>query len=61
MTVSIPLGEIGLGGAAHYRLTNLWDGQTWMVERAALNDLSMTIAPDKTPGGGLKLILIERA
>jgi hypothetical protein len=61
LIVSVPLEDVGLGGSSAYLLTDLWDGSAWTVERAALDALALRIAPDRTPGGGLRLIRIEKA
>ncbi len=56
--VSVPVEPGRLTEAARYQLTDLWQGESWMVERADLHTLSLSIPPDKTSGGGLRLIRV---
>lgn len=60
LTLDVPLGTLGQRGA-RYRLTDLWgQGKPRIVSATALGGLKLQIPRDKTPGGGLAVVKIER-
>jgi hypothetical protein len=61
ITVNVPLTAIGWSQEGMFRVTNLWTEVTQILSADELQALSLNVAPDKTPQGGLALVKIERA
>jgi hypothetical protein len=59
LSLHITLNETGLTGRGELAVTDLWTGETRNASPEALAQWSMFIPPDKTPGGGVRLLLIE--
>ena len=59
VTIRRTLQTLGLAEHAQYRLTNLWDDQSWQLDADALGTLQLEVRRDKVPQGGLALIKIE--
>ena len=59
VTIRRTLQTLGLAEHAQYRLTNLWDDQSWQLDADALGTLQLEVQRDKVPQGGLALIKIE--
>ena len=62
LKLQIDLGDIGLGGHAAYRVTDLWSGgKPKTYSEAELGNFSCTVKRDNTPGGGILVFEIEPA
>lgn len=61
VTLHIDLTGTGLPTAGNFHVTNLWTGQSQPASAADLASWTLTIPPDKSPGGGVRVLLIEPA
>jgi hypothetical protein len=56
--LEIPLGKLGLDGAEKFTFTDLWNNRTWTQNAEQLKDFMIEVPKDKSPGGGVRAILI---
>jgi hypothetical protein len=59
-TLNIPLARFGLGDAANLRVTDLWTGERQLLNKGQLSEYEVRVPKDKSPGGGVRAIKIER-
>jgi hypothetical protein len=59
-TLNIPLARFGLGDAANLRVTDLWTGERQVRNKGQLKEYEVRVPKDKSPGGGVRAIKIER-
>jgi hypothetical protein len=60
LTISVPLDEIGLNDAGQIQVTNLWTGEISRHSPAELAQIKIHIPRDKSPGGGVRVLKLER-
>ena len=58
MTIPVPVETIRLG-AARYQVTDLVTGRTQSLSRAEIDQVSVTIGPDRQAGGGIRVLEIR--
>ena len=62
LTIHLPLHDIGLGGHAAYKVTDLWSGDPDEIHSEQdFKTFSRTVKRDKIAGGGLAVYMIEAA
>lgn len=62
LTINLPLGDIGLGGRAAYKVTDLWSGGPDKIHSEQdFKAFSFTVKRDKIAGGGLAVYMVEAA
>ncbi len=54
----LPLDKMDLAGNRQYLLTDLWNDSTSVCTAEQLADSRITVPRDKTPGGGVRVLLI---
>jgi hypothetical protein len=59
LRLDVPLARMGMDGRQQYLVTDLWTGVQSLHSREDLSAFPCEVAPDKTPGGGLRLLKIE--
>ena len=57
--LQIPLNDLGFGQRSELVVTDLWTGNTKPIRAELLSDYSIIIPRDKSPGGGVRVILLE--
>ncbi len=60
-TLDIPLARMDMDGWKRYRVTDLWTGTIAEAAEPDLHAWKVTVPADYTPGGGIRVLRIERA
>ncbi len=58
--LKIPLEELGFGDNEEMLVTDLWDGIVETVSVEQLGDIQITVPRDKSPGGGVRVLLLTK-
>jgi len=61
LTLFVPLSELGLDGHNQYRVTDLWTEDSEIHSADEIHQLQCTVKPDKTAGGGIRILKIQPA
>jgi hypothetical protein len=56
----VPFARFGMGDAADLRVTDLWTGERQVLNKGQLSEYEVRVPKDKSPGGGVRAIKIER-
>jgi len=56
----IPLDKMGFGGEKEFTVTDLWTGYEKIVGAEQLTGYTVVVPKDKSPGGGVRVILITK-
>ena len=53
-------GLAGMDDAGDLRVTDLWTGELQVLNKGQLSEYEVKVPKDKSPGGGVRAIKIER-
>jgi len=59
-TLNMPLARFGMDDATDLRVTDLWTGECRVLNKGQLGEYKVRVPKDKSPGGGVRAIKIER-
>jgi hypothetical protein len=55
----VPLAQMGMGSMRELYVTDCWANTTTKVATSALNSYSILVPKDKSPGGGVRVLIIS--